>query len=437
MTPHARRLVAAVPMLVLAVQALPAAAGTIRVPFDEPTLQAGIAAAVTGDTVLVAPGNYAGPGNRDLDFGGRDLVLLSEGGAAVTFINCEEAGRAIRFHSGETSAAVVEGFTIENGKTVGFGREFWGGGIACDDAAPTVVRCVFSGNTASIGGAIALVSLTGAAPAVRECSFTNNSASQQGAGIVCDGVQSTVSDCTFEGNIGLVQGGAVMCVGAETRATFAGCSFLNNSAGTGGGFLARDGQVQLTSCLFAGNTANSSGGGLLVFSEGRATLNGCVFHENSVGAIVLRAGAGHVAALSASNCTIAKNPSEGLVLEGDVTATLDNTIVAFNNPGAAVLCPDASSTITVRCSDIFGNAGGDWTTCIAGQAGIEGNLAADPLFCNPLLGDFHIAAGSPCAPAQSGACGLIGALDPIDCPPNSFEATTWGAIKARGRARQR
>jgi hypothetical protein len=445
MKPHVlRRSVVSLPIVLGVLAALaalvalasPAAAGVIRVPADQPTLAAAIAAATAGDTVLVAPGTYSGAGNNDLDFAGKDLVLRSEAGAWATTIDCEQAGRAFRFHMGETNAAVVDGFTIKNGKMVGFDPASWGGAIACDESSPTILRCIFDTNTASIGGAMALLSITGAAPAVSDCIFTANSASQQGAGVVCDGVLTTFSACSFTGNTGLVQGGAVMCIGTATRVTGAGCTFTGNSAGSAGGVLVRDGQVTLDDCVLANNTATFSGGGVIASNEARVTLNHCLLYGNGVGAVILRASVGHTATLSLANCTIAGNPSTGLVVDGAVDATIENTIIAFNEPGEAVLCADVSSTVTLRCSDLFGNAGGDWTGCIASQAGTAGNLSADPLFCNRQAGDFHVNADSPCAPPQSGACGLIGAREAIDCP-NAVAPATWGGIKVRGLPRGR
>ncbi|MHC4647349.1 MAG: choice-of-anchor Q domain-containing protein, partial [Planctomycetota bacterium] len=118
----------------------------IRVPQELDTIQAGIDVADEGDTVLVAAGTYAGAGNTDLDFGGKAVVLYGPNGPAMTIIDCNDSARGFDFHSGETSATAVLGFTI----TRGFGD--YGGAVRCDHSHPQIRECVFTDNTATSQG---------------------------------------------------------------------------------------------------------------------------------------------------------------------------------------------------------------------------------------------------------------------------------------------
>jgi hypothetical protein len=107
----------------------------------QPTIQAGIDVASPGDTVLVAAGTYAGTGNRDLDFAGKDLVLRSQAGPATTIIDCAGSGRGFLFHTFETPASVIEGFTIRDGYangTFGGGR----GGPRYSDSSAASLRWI-------------------------------------------------------------------------------------------------------------------------------------------------------------------------------------------------------------------------------------------------------------------------------------------------------
>ena len=115
------------------------AASVIHVPSPtHPTIQAGIDSAAVGDTVLVRRGIYTGPGNRDLNFNGKDIVLLSEEGSGTAIVDCEGVTRAMTFENGETAAARVEGMSFVNGFATTSG-----GAIRITDGSPAFADCSF------------------------------------------------------------------------------------------------------------------------------------------------------------------------------------------------------------------------------------------------------------------------------------------------------
>ena len=83
-----------------------------------PTIQSAIDAAVTGDRIEVAPGDYA----ECVDFGGKAIHVLSAAGAAETVITGDgSATPTVRFVNGEGPSTMLEGFTIEGEPAVEWG----------------------------------------------------------------------------------------------------------------------------------------------------------------------------------------------------------------------------------------------------------------------------------------------------------------------------
>lgn len=144
------------PLFTLLALALPASAATLPVPAQFTTIQAAINAAVNGDTVLIADGTYTGPGNVDLDFGGRNINVTSQNGPTKTIIDCGgSAGtnhRGFYLHSGETNA-VISGLTIQNGYGGPPSGYDAGGGICNIGSGLTIQNCVLRSNVAGQGGA--------------------------------------------------------------------------------------------------------------------------------------------------------------------------------------------------------------------------------------------------------------------------------------------
>ena len=125
---------------------------------DYTTIQAAIEACVDGDTVVVAPDTYSGPGNYNISFKGKAITVQSTdpGDPQVvnsTVIDCLGAPstRGFVFQSGETSDSKLAGFKITGG------NNFLGGGIYCfNGSSPSISNCVITGNSAVFGGAVAV-----------------------------------------------------------------------------------------------------------------------------------------------------------------------------------------------------------------------------------------------------------------------------------------
>lgn len=290
-----------------------------EVPLEFATIQAAIAAAVAGDTIRVAPGTYTGAGNRGLNPAGKELVIESSGGAAVTIIDCQGADRAFVYATGETAASVLRGFTIRNG------RHTTGGGLLLINSTPTLADLVLASNAATTdGGAIACI---GASPSASNLVIKDNDSAGSGAALLCtSGAAPVLVGCQLYDNQASDRGGALYCPG---------------------------GAPSLQRCTVAFNSAQEGG---------------------------------------------------GLWVEQGGLVTLERSLVVFNMAGGGIVA-DAGSFILATCGDVFGNAGGDWGGTAYDPAGVDGNIGADPLFCNPLGRDFHLDADSPCAAAHND-CGL-------------------------------
>jgi len=123
-------------------------ATTINVPTAQPTIQAGIDAAASNDTVLVQPGSYV----ENINFG-KNIMLgslfLTTGDTSYisqTVIDGDSSESVVKFENGEDSTAVLTGFTITNGAAED------AGGIYCFDSNPILNNLRISGNIASSRG---------------------------------------------------------------------------------------------------------------------------------------------------------------------------------------------------------------------------------------------------------------------------------------------
>lgn len=126
---------------------------------DFPTIQAAMDAAAPGDTVDLDDGTFAGPGNRDLSYEGKAiLVRPRNGNAADCIIDCGGWGtEPRRDFSTETEGpgSILEAVTITGGclsqpDVLGDGGAF----LCAGTSAPVLRRCVFRQNSAFRGGGL-------------------------------------------------------------------------------------------------------------------------------------------------------------------------------------------------------------------------------------------------------------------------------------------
>lgn len=212
-----------------------------HVPSDDcPTIQSAVDLAEDTDTIIVADGIYTGPGNRDIDFRGKAITLKSQNGPDNCIIDCESQGRGFCFTTNEGRASILQGFTITNGGVGEFDR---GGGILCENSAPTIRNCIVTDNSANTGGGIA-----GGYAEISNCIISNNYADWCAGGIWGDHVK--IVNCIITGNSARDHGAGIGCW--------------------------QDSNVEIINCVMAGNSPHA-----LSLTLGSAEITNSILWDNT------------------------------------------------------------------------------------------------------------------------------------------------------------
>ena len=244
---------------------------------DYETIQEGINAAGEGDTVLVAGGDYSGPGNRDITFGDHNLVVRSEWGITDVTLDCGDTSRGFELNNtGQDSSTVIRGFRFVN---AGDGSN--GGTISIYGCSPVIEFCEFISSSAGNGGAI-YYGYNTTPGAIRNCIFDGNTCSGFGGGIAIDHAdQLDITDCVFFDNESTSSfGGAIGGNGVTGPVTIDRCTIVRNNAVNFSGAMFFDstaaGTVTVTNTVIALNSNWPT------YSSACATSH-CVVYGNASG----------------------------------------------------------------------------------------------------------------------------------------------------------
>jgi hypothetical protein len=351
---------------VLLLTAAVAAAAVIRVPSQQPTIQAGLNAALGGDTVLVAAGTY----NERLTWPAVDgIALVSEVGPESTVIDGSDSGRVVTMTALTYSGATrLCGFSLTHGRITNYpgnGAGLWCRGtpeLCHNRIINNRMDCFgYGGGVFAEGGPLFHDNL------VAWDSIVNPGGGgwRYGAGVFCSGsgvfYQNVFMENGATGGAGGFWYGGGLNLAGGTPLVFSNL-FLRNRMGTTTGGIAYGGGLYIDSATayvvnntFAGNvcsTAIAYGGAVFVYRNWTSVIWNNIFAENVCEGIAPNAGA------------IASYPD-----------TLGDTLaVDFN---------DASDN---QPNDYYGVKVG------------PGSLTEDPLFVTGVRGDYYLSqvlAGQP------------------------------------------
>ncbi|HVN92702.1 MAG TPA: Ig-like domain repeat protein [Terracidiphilus sp.] len=375
-----------------------ALAQTIQVGPGQPytTIQAGIDAAVNGDTVLVAPGTY----HENINFNGKAITVTSSVGAATTIIDGGGTpGLAVvAFQSSENRSSVLSGFTIRNGGPNTFNSPA-GGGIYVFEASPTILNNIITANGCNgidvTDGAALIQGNTISATTLEAGAYC-----WDGVALALEGNQSntampnSVIGNTIENNTAqYADSGAAIFIWVSNGNIIVGNIIRNNVSSQGAVQMFNSESIIFSQNLVYGNSISGTivgydgaGGLYLAIPDGAPPFYGVMVNNTF------------------ANNTVApvfNEPASQVLIDGDVSQfSFVNNILYGTGSSPLLVCNGLYAYLSpgpmlVENNDVFNPSGPAYDPSCANGAGVAGNIAVDPLFNNLASDDFHLQSSSP------------------------------------------
>ncbi|MCX6832929.1 MAG: right-handed parallel beta-helix repeat-containing protein [candidate division Zixibacteria bacterium] len=232
----------------------------------------------------------------------------------------------------------------------------------------------------------------------------------RGAGLLATASNVKIDNCFVSGNrSGGAGGGMAFCDSTYFEISDSRIRRNGSYASSGGGILAVDAKgCKIYNTVIDSNEAYLNGGGVFIYSS---SVNPAMSFE-------------------VKNCVIAGNTAYEYGMGIGVrrnNLSISSCIIYANHAAAGATNPFgiyvSAGSLSLHCSDLYMN---DQANLFADNiTDSSANINADPLFCDPTAGNFHISRCSPCVPNSNGCGGSIGSASAgcdSGCPPSSL---TW------------
>lgn len=363
-------------------------------------------------------------------------------------------GSTVTFNHGESNNSIITGFTIRGGTGTwlviawDLHEPYWnrcGGGIVCYNmSAPTIIKNVITNNTAGEGGGIyvygdpvdmynpidppehirpvvsintiignsaivnhgytppnngytaaehgdggAIVCFQGVDADITGNHLQNNHADSYGGGIhLRQWSNGNISNNTVIGNTSLL--GAGLHITYMSSPLIAGNKIKNNTCTGGGGgiYVYFYSNPTIKNNLIAGNEDWNSAGIGFYWSSQPYICNNIIVQNKGTGILCRNQDTAVII-----NNTISDNyswhSSGGIRCMETASPVIENNIITSNQGGYGIYAgTDISANI--RYNNVWGNAAGSYNGIVGDQTGINGNIAADPLFADAANYDYHL-----------------------------------------------
>jgi len=379
-----------------------------------------LADSLHNNTIYLSEGTYSPSSNDELfPINVPDYISIQGASESTTIIDAE--GKANIFNIHEVNNTMISNLTITGGSS-----EF-GGGICCEYSDPLLQNLIIESNIALKGGGMYC---NYSNPLINEVSFINNMAEDtnysegEGGGILLRNSNPELSNIEFSENRAK-RGGAIKC--RFSNPYMNNINIFNNSANLGGGIYLDFSDPLIMNMNLLQNNADSRGGALYAYQSNSVFINVKVC-ENSApdngggfffnvstpllynmifnGNTSTKRGGGiycTTTELFLSNGTFANNVAGieggGIYSFRNSSLLITNSILWDNVPEEVCLSQGYSTnTLSLSYSDVKGDTAG----VVANENilnWMNGNIAADPLFCGSGSDPCDLVDMSPCIDA--------------------------------------